>query len=96
MRGGALAVLLLLAGCAVAPPVPPAPGPVVPAAAEDTCGATPHAGLIGQPATALERVLIMRQVRVLRPGDPVTEEYSAARINFVIDGAERIVRIWCG
>jgi len=91
-------VLLLgavLAGCAVVtPPVPPLPA--VPAAAEDTCGATPYAGLVGQDATALERVSIMREIRIIRPGMAVTRDYRAGRINVDIDVTNRITRIYCG
>ena len=92
-------LLLALALSACAPlALPPQagvePGPAMPAA--DTCGAGPYAGLIGQPATALERVLILRQVRVIRPGDAVTMDFREDRINFLIDGSERIARITCG
>lgn len=94
---------LLLAGCGVVVPAPPAgPSlPPVPAPADDTCGAAPHAALVGQPATALERVMILRQVRLIRPGTPVTEDFMPARINFHISapdvaGVERIARIACG
>ncbi|QEE34316.1 hypothetical protein FTO60_00520 [Octadecabacter sp. SW4] len=70
--------------------------PQMPIIGDDTCGAAPHAALIGQDATALERVLIMRAVRVIRPGMAVTMDYSAARINFDISESQRIERIWCG
>ena len=62
----------------------------------DTCGAAPHGGVIGQDATALERVLILRPVRVIRPGTAVTQDFAPGRINFDIDGAGRVARIWCG
>ena len=89
--------LVLLAACSfAAPPVVPTQVPAVPDAAADTCGARPFEGLIGQPATALERLLIMQPIRILRPLDPVTEDYSAARLNIYIDGAERIGRLTCG
>ena len=87
--------LVLLAACAAAPP-PVAPAPTLPDAASDTCGASPRAGLVGQPATALERVLIMQQLRILRPADPVTEDFSPARLNIFIDASERIARLTCG
>ena len=54
------------------------------------------AALIGQDATALERVLIMGKVRVLRPGQAMTMDYWPDRINFMIDGDNRIERITCG
>ena len=94
MRAVGLA-LVVLAGCAAAPPPVPVPPPV-PAPAADTCAAAPYARLIGQDATALERELIMRQVRVIRPGMAVTEEFVGERINFEIDAAGRIARIYCG
>lgn len=87
-----LAILLLLAGCAqaqTAETLPPLP-------ADDTCDAARHASLIGQDATALERVLVMGRVRVIRPRQPVTMDYWPGRINFVIDEDERISRITCG
>ncbi|MBR2655389.1 I78 family peptidase inhibitor [Yoonia sp.] len=82
---------LLLAACAV-PEADPAPAPSLP----DTCNATRHIGLVGQPATALQRVLIMDMVRVIRPDDMVTMDYRDERINFYIDRAGMISDIRCG
>ena len=90
----ALLALPLLAACAVPPSAPP--GPAVPPPDRDSCGAAPFARLIGQDATALERELILRQVRVIRPGDAITEDYRPGRINFDIGADEAIARIWCG
>lgn len=82
---------LLLAACAV-PQQPPQTAPTLP----DTCNATARLDLIGQPATALERVLIMDMVRVIRPDDVVTMDYRAERINFYVSEAETISDIRCG
>lgn len=91
----ALLLLPLLAACAA--PVPPQPAlPPLPAPSEDTCNATPRAALIGQPATALERVYILGPVRIIRPGEGVTMDFSPARINFDLDATDRIARIFCG
>ena len=90
-----LALPLLLAACVPAQPGTPS-GPAVPPAGQDTCGAGQYAGLVGQDATALERVLIIGQVRVIRPGDAVTMDFRAERINFDIDAAGRVARIYCG
>jgi hypothetical protein len=97
----AVPLFVLLAGltaCAPMPVVPPAssPGPSVPDVANDTCNAGANAGLIGQPATALERVLIMAPIRIIRPGDAVTMDFMESRINFELDQVDRIVRIFCG
>ena len=89
--------LLLLAACADLRPGPADPAvPSVPPPEADTCKAAQFAGLIGQDATALERVLIMRQIRVIRPGDAITMDLRPTRINFDISEAEAIARIWCG
>ena len=53
-------------------------------------------GLIGQPATALERVYILGPVRIIRPGDAVTGDVIPRRINFDLDATDRIMRIFCG
>ncbi|QQA45060.1 I78 family peptidase inhibitor [Pelagovum pacificum] len=95
---------LALAACGGVPvsevPTPGAPaagtGPAVPAPEDDSCGAAPYARLVGQPATALERELIMDEVRVIRPGMAVTMDYRANRINFEIGETGGIVRIYCG
>lgn len=92
-----IAVLCALAACSTRPPaiVAPTVDPV-PVGAADTCGATPYSYLVGQDATALERVLILRQVRVIRPGDAVTEDLRPERINFYIGADESIRTITCG
>jgi Peptidase inhibitor I78 family len=91
-----LLLLPLLAACAAPMAPAPPPGPPLPAPAEDTCNATARAALIGQPATALERVYILGQVRIIRPGEAVTMDFSETRINFDLDATDRIARIFCG
>ena len=70
--------------------------PSAPIQGADTCGATAQAGLVGQNATVLETVLIMDQVRIIRPDQAVTLDFSEDRINFELDGADTIVRVFCG
>jgi len=95
MRLGAVAALLALAACAPGPPDARALAPAIAAMPQtDTCGAAPHAGLVGQPATALQRVPILRPVRLIRGAEPVAT--LPERIGFRIDRAERIVGIACG
>ena len=84
----------LLAACAA--PAPDAPSrPTLPAPSEDTCGALDYANLIGQDATALETVLIMRPVRVIRPDTAITMDFRQDRLNFNVDGANAITSIGC-
>lgn len=89
-----LAPLLVLAACTPAA-VPPS-RPAVPPPPEDSCGAAPYAGLVGEDATALEKVLILKPVRILRPGIAVTMDFNPARMNFDIGADGRITSIHCG
>ncbi|MEJ6403049.1 I78 family peptidase inhibitor [Yoonia sp. 2307UL14-13] len=89
--GPAIIGLVTLTACTVTEPTAP-----IPSTTEDTCDARQYANLIGQDATALEKVLILGQVRVIRPGDAVTQDFRPERINFGIDTANRISDISCG
>lgn len=80
--------LALCAACAAAQPLPPE--------TEDTCGANDRQALLGQDVTDLEKVLILGMVRVIRPGDMVTQDYRPERINFNIGPNETITSISCG
>lgn len=89
LKSGCLGAFALLVACTTTqPPLPPT--------LEDTCNAGEYANLIGQDATALEKVLILGMVRVVRPGDMVTQDYRPERINFGIDASNRISDISCG
>ena len=87
------AILLLLTACGTTAPAPSVPP--LPPLAQDTCNAAQYSALIGQDATALERVLILSQVRVIRPGQAVTMDFRPERINFNVDATNRIVSISC-
>ncbi|MBT8410992.1 MAG: hypothetical protein KJP02_04245 [Octadecabacter sp.] len=69
--------------------------PPVPSPSEDTCNANAYRGLIGQDGTALERVMLLGQVRIIRPGMAVTADYRPERINFDIGEDGRIRSIYC-
>jgi len=89
-------LLSLIALMACDTPAPDLPArPTLPDAAADTCGAGGYGELIGQDATALERELIMRPVRVIRPGMAITMDFRQDRINFEIDAMNRIASIGC-
>jgi hypothetical protein len=97
MKTALLPLILMLAACAeLQVAEPPAQRPALPPPAEDTCGAGAYAALIGRQATTLETVLLMRQVRLIRPDTMVTMDFRPERINFEIDENERIFRIYCG
>lgn len=87
----ALCALMACETTSIAPSAPP-----LPPADADTCNGLQYGSLIGQDATALERVLILGQVRVIRPDMAVTMDFRPERLNFNIDDANRIARIFCG
>lgn len=72
------------------------PPPILPSTQDDTCQAHKYSGVIGQDITALERVLILGMVRLIRPDTMVTMDMRPERINFHINADEKIVSITCG
>lgn len=94
-----IVILVALAGCSAVPATGPTPTPIgdsLPTGLNDTCGAQRYHTLRGQDASALERILIMGQVRVLRPDSIVTQDYRPERMNFHVGVSNRIDRISCG
>jgi len=87
-RYAAAALLLGLAGCQLALPELPS----VPTA----CGAPDLQGLVGQDAAVLRSMRFAVQVRIIRPGDMVTEDYSEKRLNIEVDANEKISQVYCG
>ncbi len=96
------ATLLGLAACSTSAPITGGEQPrqpvtgSYPTGMDDSCGAEAYAVLIGQDATALERILILREVRVIRPGSIVTQDYLPQRLNFRVNTAGVISELTCG
>jgi hypothetical protein len=95
MRMVSAALVLALAACVPHPPegAPPPPS--------GQCDADPAASVVGREATAelvaeARRLSGARQVRVIRPGQMVTMEYSAERLNLHVDARNRVERLACG
>ena len=85
---------LALAGCQLAPSTQ------LPLAAGD-CSSASVQDLIGKPASPelldqARRDSGARMARLLRPGDIVTLEYNAQRLNLTTDEDGRVQRIDCG
>lgn len=90
-RGAALCLMLLVSACG------PIRGPATPAGAvPDACGASRLAGFRGLPVAELDEQYLPQTVRLIRPGDAVTEDFNAARLNVDLDAADRIRGFWCG
>ena len=81
---------LALAGCVE--PVPPVT-PEEPDA--DLCKASALQGLVGQPRTVLGTMLLPAGSRVIEPGQAVTMDYRANRLNVEIGTDDRISKVGC-
>lgn len=88
MRALALLPLLALAACVepVAPPAEPEP---------DQCNAASLQGLIGQPSSVLENMMLRAGTRVINPGDAVTMDFRPDRMNIEIGTNGRIEKVAC-
>ena len=89
-----LALGLTLMACA---PMPPQPSPPY----TGQCDASKATWAVGKAATAdvVERIRIettSQVARVVRPGQPVTMDYSAARVNINVNERNAISSITCG
>ena len=89
------ALCLALSACQPIPqeaPYPGSPGPV------DLvkCGGDLVEPLIGQSVTNLPASGNWGTLRVIRPGQAVTEDYSETRLNVQLDEADTIIALSCG
>ncbi|MFN3375964.1 MAG: I78 family peptidase inhibitor [Burkholderiaceae bacterium] len=96
-----LALGLLLSACAQPPAAPEFPANSTGAPPGGMCNAQGLASFVGQMATAsvTEAVRVRagaRMARILRPGQMITKEFIAERVNLEVDAAGRIVALRCG
>ena len=89
-----LSLGLVLMGCA---PIPPQPSPPY----TGQCDASKATWAIGKAATAdvVERIRVetgSQVARVIKPGQPVTMDYSTARVNINVSAGDAIIGVTCG
>ena len=92
-----LSTLLLALGACAAPPEREPPAPALPGGcdaskAQFAVGHPPGLAILDQ---ARERSGA-RMLRTLRPGQLVTMEYNAERLNLELDSSGTVVRVRCG
>jgi hypothetical protein len=80
------------------PPSPPRPAPPP---ASGSCTASQAEWAVGQTASAdlLERARVdagAGVARFIRPNQPMTTEYSGARVNLYLDGKDVVQSVVCG
>ena len=77
-----------------AEPAPPSTTPADPAA--DTCNKAQYSAFVGKPATEAGVPPASATVRHIKPGDKVTMDFQATRLNIDIDAAGVITGMRCG
>ncbi|SMR81890.1 Peptidase inhibitor I78 family protein [Aliiroseovarius halocynthiae] len=65
-------------------------------AADDLCGASQLAYLVGQTAEILTGLDLPENRRVMQPDMAYTMDYQPNRLNISIDENKVIDRVWCG
>ena len=97
MRSPALVLIGLLVACTALPPggggsvSPPGAAPGL-----ASCGAAGLLPLVGGPVAALPDSGGWGALRIIHPGDAVTEDFSEMRLNVEVDAQDRILRLSCG
>lgn len=62
----------------------------------DTCGAEDFQTALGQSREIIPGLGVSREIRIISPGDIVTQEYNPLRMNFYVNGNGIITRVTCG
>lgn len=91
----ALLALVLVSACAAQQPPTPTPGTADEATAADTCGASRFRHLIGTQASAIDRSTLPPRARVIMPGQMVTMDFSAERLNIQVAPDGRVTTLRC-
>lgn len=65
-------------------------------ATADTCNMAQYASLIGKPKTDPGVPAAGPTVRIINPGDQVTMDFQATRVNIDVNGAGVITAVRCG
>ena len=94
-----LLALAALPGCIIPVPVPPVTPGSITIDQWSPCGARGLQDYVGQSVAVVEGTNFQGApgpVRVIRPGDVVTQEFLAERLNFRIDAAGLVAAVDCG
>lgn len=63
---------------------------------EGSCNANAFNGIIGQNVNTILVEAIEGPVRVIRPGQMITMDFRANRLNIELDEIGKVARVWCG
>ena len=98
--GLAIAATVALAGCSstASPPDTSMPPPL-------DCGADALSGMTGQSVVGStaqdvrvggQAIAVPGAIRVIAPGQPVTQDFRTDRLNLEVDASGNLVRAYCG
>lgn len=73
------------------PQTPPSDGTT----AQDTCGASRFRNLMGAPESQIDRSTLPPGTRVIRPGQMVTQDFNALRLNIRIAPDGKVAALEC-
>lgn len=106
LAAATVAAAVSLAACSnfgprPAPPPAGAPGASTPAPMATPCNAQPAQFAVGQNSTSsvIESARSRsgaQMARILRPGQIITKEFDAQRLNLEVDGSGKIIAVRCG
>src|SRR5262245_5598032 len=91
-----LFALILLGACST--PVPPSASPpnnAEEATAQDTCGASQWRQYVGRPVGDIDRSRLPPRARVIMPGQMVTMDFSAERLNIRVGPDGKVTEVGC-
>lgn len=91
-----LVLLPLVALAACATPQPADPRIDRPELGEGACDAERLGYLVGQDINEIDVDTLPQPRRIIRPGQAVTMDYRAERMNVELDDEDRVVRVYCG
>jgi glucose/arabinose dehydrogenase len=79
-------------------PAPPTATPAPPSTdpAADTCNMAQYATLVGKPSTDAGVPPASATVRIIKPGDQVTMDFQATRLNIEVGADGTITAVRCG
>jgi peptidase inhibitor I78 family protein len=61
----------------------------------DVCGASRFVNLVGQPASAINRDALPARARIISPGQMVTQDFVAERLNIRVGPDGKVASIQC-
>ena len=62
----------------------------------DLCDAETMQDAVGQLFAEVDTSGVKRVIRVIRPGEIVTQEYNPQRMNFYLDDTDKVTEVKCG